>query len=175
MNKLLAILVALTIISGAFSYMCSSNSTNATFYCDNRDTCCPGRNVSSWRCCGGNQATCCSDGVSCCPGRTVCDLYNRRCVPKLAALAFLSTENFEDETFKLSTPAVEGDYGVAFPDIKKIMKCIMEAVDQAPDVYKDVKELIDMFKQGKFLEVLLKLKDLQGEGKDLYYKCKNIK
>ena len=170
MSRILASLIALTIISGIVSYRCG----NSTSYCDNRDTCCPGYG-GSWRCCGGIYATCCSDGMSCCPQRTICDLQYRRCIPKVASLAFLSQDNFNDETFKLSTPAVEGDYGFAFPDIKKIMKCIMEAVDQAPDVYKDVKELIDMFKQGKFLEVLLKLKDLQGEGKDLYYKCKNIK
>jgi len=169
MNKLLAFLMALTIISQAFSLQCSKSSV---FRCDDRDSCCPGRFAGHWRCCNGNQATCCKDAISCCPGGTECDLYNHRCVPKKGSLAFLSTENLSKEPFTLSTPAKESEYGFSFPDISKIMNCMMAIALQAPDTYKDVIEIIELFKKKKFLEVLLKLKDLSGPAKDLYKQCK---
>jgi len=56
--------------------------------------------------------------------------------------------------------------------ISKIMNCMMAIALQAPDTYKDVIEIIELFKKKKFLEVLLKLKDLSGPAKDLYKQCK---
>ena len=52
------------------------------------------------------------------------------------------------------------------------MNCMMAIALQAPDTYKDVIEIIELFKKKKFLEVLLKLKDLSGPAKDLYKQCK---
>jgi len=163
MNKLFIVLVSLSIISLVFSFRCASNST---MFCTDRDTCCLAQNGTQWRCCPGQYSTCCSDGLSCCPGGTVCDLRNRRCLPK-----FLSATNFSEEIDMLSSVASRG---VQFPSIDKIMNCIsfFFLVWQVPEVKSQFENIFNLYQQKKFFEVLVSLANLSGKGKEIYNSCK---
>jgi hypothetical protein len=69
------------------SYVISPSPCSPTFSCPDNNRCCRGPN--GWGCCPGLSATCCSDGVSCCPPSAICDLKNRRCLPKSMFLNFV--------------------------------------------------------------------------------------
>ncbi|GIY95458.1 progranulin [Caerostris extrusa] len=49
--------------------------------CEGYQTCCK-MSDSTYGCCAYANATCCSDFQSCCPSHEVCDVQNRRCIPK---------------------------------------------------------------------------------------------
>jgi hypothetical protein len=59
-----------------------------------------------------------------------------------------------------------------FPDINKIMNCIMGAVVQFPDVKAQFDEIISLFKGKKYIECLFKLASLSGPAKEIYNGCK---
>lgn len=79
-----------------------TNSTNITYFCPERSTCCQVNNT--YGCCPGVNSTCCSDGSSCCPASTICDLRNRRCIPKTSLfLSYLEESSLQAEAVILST------------------------------------------------------------------------
>jgi hypothetical protein len=79
-----------------------TNSTNITYFCPERSTCCQVNNT--FGCCPGVNSTCCSDGSSCCPASTICDLRNRRCIPKTSLfLAYLEETSSQAEAVVLSS------------------------------------------------------------------------
>ena len=167
MNKLFAILLALTTISLTFAGRCG----NSTRFCNEYDSCCPAQNVSDFRCCNGRNAACCADGISCCPGGTMCDLRNRRCIPRLTSLAFLSADNFSDEVQTISSGPTDA---FKYPNVEALMKCIIEeATKMAPELEAVFSTIITDFKENKYLDVLVQLKKLSGDAKDLYKKCKS--
>ena len=79
-----------------------TNSTNVTYFCPDSNTCCSG--LKGWGCCPGVNSTCCSDGFSCCPSNTICDLRNRRCIPKKNLfLSYLEESTSRSEATPLTT------------------------------------------------------------------------
>ena len=59
-----------------------------------------------------------------------------------------------------------------FPDVKKILQCIEEAISHVPSVAMEFKEIIDLVKGKKYLEALIQLAQLSGPAKEIYKKCK---
>jgi len=59
-----------------------------------------------------------------------------------------------------------------FPDINKIMQCIMTAINDIPELKIAFQTVIDLVKSKKYIEALIALKNLSGPALDIFNQCK---
>lgn len=91
MKNLFVILAIICLSSSVLNKKAHECDSAGKFKCAETQTCCRSKiNPNGWACFPTVEGVCCSDGISCCPKNNICNLQEKRCVPKV--LAFLTEE-----------------------------------------------------------------------------------
>ena len=138
MVKIFIAIALLSIIGSVFSTVCKDGST-----CPQATTCC--LTPQGVGCCPYENASCCADGLHCCPSGYRCDMTRGACLAgDNTFLSFVSLNEAAPAKLTEST-IIES----SFPNIKDLLKCLIDIKPVAADVYNAITEYKKGTAEGK--------------------------